>query len=192
MYFGHDIGMKNVNRNVHENCVMARVSRDGKRHQQNFSLRDYGSWEAAERAGAVWVRKKLSELPPPKTTRGIMNVRNTSGVVGVNLGVTVRKMQNGNVHLYPRWTARWPGCPHKGGLSIKIVYNGVTDSEFHLNEKEAFVLAVLALENEEISRDRLQSLYASIKGSSKYKSILARRNEEGIRERFWEEGVDCF
>lgn len=182
--------MKNVNRNVQENCVMGRVSREGKRHQKNFPLRDYDSWEAAERAAAVWVRKRTVTLPPPRTTRGIMNARNTSGVVGVNLHVSVRKMQNGNVHLYPRWIARWPNSPLSGGLALKVIFNGASESEFQASEKESFVMAVLALENEEVDRTQLKSLYSSIKRRAKYREIISRRNEEGIRERFWENGIE--
>lgn len=182
--------VKNVNRNIQEKCVMGRVSRDGIRHQKNFSLRDFESWEAAEGAAGVWVKKKTRELPPPKTTRGIMNVRNTSGVVGVSIDVSVRKMQNGNEHLYPRWIARWPGCRLSGGLAIKIVYNGASESDFLKSELDAFVMAVLALEHEETDRTKLSGLYSSIKGRKKHRQILARRNEEGIRERLWESGIE--
>ena len=85
----------NITRNVESKCVMARVMRFKKKYQANFTLKDYGTYEAAERAAKRWVAGKKKVLPPPLTSKDIMTVRNQSGVVGVRLASSFKRKPNG-------------------------------------------------------------------------------------------------
>src|SRR5207249_3308246 len=92
------------------------LGRDGalrqtKMHQANFSLKKYGTWSKATRAGKQWLNKTLPTLPPrvESSSRDWMTRRNHSGVVGVYRSPGIVKKRNGNVYECPRWVARWPG-----------------------------------------------------------------------------------
>lgn len=50
-----------MTRNIVECCVTARVDWQGKRILENFSLKDYGNWEAAEAAAKEWINSMLSK-----------------------------------------------------------------------------------------------------------------------------------
>ncbi len=52
-----------LTRNYQEKCVMARVMRETKLYQKNFSLKEYGNWKNAELAGGKWIRELLPTLP---------------------------------------------------------------------------------------------------------------------------------
>jgi len=73
-----------LTKNVQEKCVMARVMRQKKLHQRNFTLKEYGTWEKATRAAKRWIDKILPRLPPKIRSKGLMTRRNHSGVVGVH------------------------------------------------------------------------------------------------------------
>ena len=62
----------NLTKNVQEKCVMARVMRQKKMHQRNFTLKGYGTWEKATRAAKRWIDKILRKLPPKIRSKGLM------------------------------------------------------------------------------------------------------------------------
>lgn len=159
----------NITKNIESKCVMARVNRLGKRHQRNFTLKQYGTYEAAERAAKKWIAGKKKVLPPPSTTKDIMTHRNHSGVVGVRLAKSIRKKKNGREYEYWDWKAYWPNCPYNGGLSWSIIKYG---------EDKAFLLAVLSRKLESIDRNRILLELERLQGTEDYDNILAIRNQK--------------
>jgi hypothetical protein len=151
-----------LTKNTKERCVMARVMRQKKMHQENFSLREYGVWPKAVRAAKRWLNKTLPTLPPKLVSKDRMTSRNHSGVVGVYRSPGIVRKRNGNVYECPRWIARWPGCRYRGGLSWSVK---------QFEEEVAFVLAVLSRRRETINRDTILTEFESIVGTKKYKNV---------------------
>jgi hypothetical protein len=147
-------------------CAMARVMRQGVRHQKNFSLATYGTREAAETAAAAWVRTKIRELPPELPRKDRMTSRNRSGVVGVWLVPVRFAKPDGRRYEYWRWTANWPGCAHRGGVSWYVHQYG---------DDDAFVLAVLSRRMETVDRPAVLAEFDRIDGTPAHDAILARR-----------------
>ncbi len=123
--------------------VMARITRQGELHQQNFPLTQFKSWEKAERAAKRWVKELLPTLPVAHSTKGKLTPRNSSGVVGVRLANATRKR---NERTYPdwRWVAFWPGCPQPGGVGWSVKGYG---------DRDAFLSACIARELETLDRE---------------------------------------
>jgi len=144
---------------------MARVMRVGQRHQKNFSLSEYGSWEDAERAGAKWVKATIASLPPVKTTEGLLTLRNTSGEVGVSMSRTEFRKKGKKHHNYYRWIARWPGCRFSGGLAWSWQQFG---------DDDAYVLAVLSRRMRTVDREAVFERFTEIDGKAEYRKILAQ------------------
>ena len=152
-----------LTKNITEKCVMARVMRRKKKHQQNFTLKKYGTWQKATRAARRWIEIILPKLPPKIRSKGLMTRRNHSGVVGVFWSPGIVKRPNGNVYECPRWVARWVGCPYHGGLSWM---------EKMFEHEGAFVLAVLSRRLETINRDKILTKFESIQGTKEYREIV--------------------
>ncbi|MEO5959786.1 MAG: hypothetical protein ABIZ49_04575 [Opitutaceae bacterium] len=159
--------MKNITRNRAENCVMARVMREKVRHQKNFSLRDHKTWRAAEKAAAGWVRSAVKKLPPEMPRQGRLTVSNNSGVVGVHFSMHVVRKPSGREYEYGRWTARWHGCPNRGGVAWYV-----TDA---VSDEDAFVRATLSLQMKAIDRSAVIERFEEIKRTKSYDDILALR-----------------
>ena len=155
-----------LTKNTKEKCIMARVMRQAKMYQANFSLKQHGTWAEATRAAKQWLKKTLPTLPPKveSSSRDRMTWRNHSGKVGVHRTPGFVRKPNGNVYECPRYVARWPGCKLRGGLSWSVK---------QFEEEGAFVLAVLSRECETINRDRILSEFESIIGTKRYKDIVA-------------------
>ena len=138
----------NLTKNRQEKCVVARVMRQTKLYQKNFSLKKYGTWSQATRAAKQWLKRTLRKLPPKieSSSKGRMTRRNHSGVVGVHRTPGIVRKPNGNVYECPRWVARWPGCKFRGGLGWSVK---------QFEEEGAFVLAVLSRKHETINRDTI-------------------------------------
>jgi hypothetical protein len=151
--------------NITGKYVMARVMRQNKMHSKNFTLKDCGDWANARRAARKWVEEMLPELPPRMSSKGRMTSKNHSGEVGVHWSPGKVPKPNGNVYECPKWIARWPGCPNKGGISW-------TEKQFE--HEGAFVLAVLSRRLETISRDKILTTFESILGTKDYKEIVSK------------------
>lgn len=150
--------MPNTTRNKTSRCVMARISRNGEKYQENFTLRQYRTWKAAEAAADKWVKKMKKELPAPTPRKNRMTKRNSSGVVGV-----WAFLDDSKTNSYCRWYARWPGCPNRGGVSF---------SADMLGDDEAFACAYLARTNETTDRDWVLKKLNTFKKTKKYQNIL--------------------
>lgn len=159
----------NITRNLESKCIMARVMRFKKKYQKDFTLKDYGTFEAAERAAKKWIGGKKKVLPPPQTSKNIMTNRNQSGVVGVRLARNLKRKPNGLEYEYWRWMAFWPDCPFTGGLGWSINKHG---------ENDAFVLAVLSRKLESVNRDRILLELERIRNTDDYDDILAIKTQE--------------
>lgn len=145
---------------------MARVMRQTKMHQANFSLKKYGTWQEATRAAKQWLKETLPTLPPriELSSKDRMTDRNHSGKVGVHRSSGIVKKRNGNVYECPRYIARWPGCKYRGGLSWSVK---------QFEEEGAFVLAVLSRQRETINRDKILTEFESILGTKEFSDIVA-------------------
>jgi hypothetical protein len=154
-----------LTKNLKEKCVMARVMHQNQMHQENFSLKKHGSWIKAMGAARAWIKQKLPKLPPKISSKGRMTRRNHSGEVGVHWSPGIVKKPNGNVYGCPKWIAKWPNCPNKGGISW-------TEKQFE--HEGAFVLAVLSRRLETINRDKILTEFESILGKKKCAEIVSK------------------
>ena len=150
--------MPNTTKNRASKCVMARISRNGEKYQENFTLRKYRTWKAAQAAADKWVRKMKRTLPAPESRRDRITKRNSSGVVGVWAFLDDSKSNS-----YCRWYARWPGCPNRGGVSF---------SADMLGDDDAFACAYLARQNETVDREWITKRLGRFKKTKKYKEIM--------------------
>jgi len=141
---------------------MARISRNGEKYQENFTLKKYKTWKAAELAAAKWVAKMRKELPPPAGRKNRMTKRNSSGIVGV-----WAFLDDSKTNTYCRWYARWPGCPNRGGVSF---------SADRLGDDDAFACAYLARINETVDRDWIFKKLGSFKKTKKFKEVLKQKS----------------
>jgi hypothetical protein len=158
----------NLTRNTKEKCIMARLMRQGQKHQKNFSLAKHGTWEAAERAASKWVNKQKKLLPPSEmNAKGRMSSRNQSGVVGVYLARRTVRKPSGKEYEYWSWCARWPECPVAGGIAWRISRN--------LSEDDAFALAVLTREMETADRDQVRKKLARVRGRASHEAIMEKK-----------------
>jgi len=155
-----------LTKNKKEKCIMARVMRQTRLYQANFSLKKYGTWSKATRAARQWLNKTLPTLPPKveSSSKDRMTSRNHSGVVGVHRTPGIVRKRNGNVYECPRYVAGWPGCEFSGGLSWSVK---------QFEEEGAFALAVIARRRETINRDSILTEFESIIGTKKYRDIVA-------------------
>ncbi|MGI8435898.1 MAG: hypothetical protein ACR2NX_03200 [Chthoniobacterales bacterium] len=147
---------------------MARVQRQRTRHQEAFPIKEHGSWEFAEKAADVWIRRMERTLPPPITAKNLMTRRNSSGVVGVHPRHEVIRKASGKEYEYYYWVSRWPGCRLKAGVKWAIHTFG---------DDDAFVLAVLCREMEVDSRERVIDEFMTAMDDDRYRQILVRRKQ---------------
>jgi hypothetical protein len=156
--------------NVAENCVMARIVRQGERHQANFTLKKLGTWKRAMKEGRKWVKATIVALPPKATMAGRMTSRNSSGFVGVRL-VRGRKVRNGKEYLEWRWLAFWPGCPFAGGIGFSISRYG---------DKGAFMRAYLARDFQMVDREWLEAVTPDFMKSPEGALALRRKAQSPV------------
>jgi hypothetical protein len=143
--------------------------RKGRRHQRNFTLKQFKTWIAAEEAASRWVKAQLKVLPPSEmNARDRMTVRNHSGIVGVNKTKHLVRKSTGLEYEYWRWTAHWPGCRNSGGVSWYISRFG---------DDAAFVLAALSRRLESTNREEVIAKLEGIKGTKEYRAILRLKNQ---------------
>ena len=147
-------------------CVMARIRRQGKLYQANFTLREHGNWKTARAVAERWVNSLIRNLPPPMTSKDRQTSRNKSGVVGVYRHREVHRKRNGRKAVYYSWVARWPGCPYRGGVKWPVKRFG---------EDDAFVLAVLCRRLETESRSRVTDWLENIRDNQEYIELLSLR-----------------
>lgn len=167
---GDSEAFMHLTRNIREKCVMARIMRKAKLHQKNFTLKQFGTWEAAEAAAKEWVQSQLLVLPPiEKNSKDRMTSRNHSGVVGVNLARHFIRKKDGREFEYWKWVAKWPGCPLSGGIGW---YTRT------LGDDDAFALAVLSRRMETVGRPRVMEELERIYGSPEHEAIMALKKQE--------------
>ena len=148
--------------NAKEKCVMARIGRQRKLYRANFTLKQFGSYDAATAAAQEWVSLRLPELPAPTPSKGRRTHRNTSGVVGVRLADATRR-KNGNVYPDWRWVANWPNCERIGGVGWSVK---------HYGDDRSFVSAFIARAHETSDRLEVESLFLRTFNSAEYADIL--------------------
>ena len=159
-----------LTRNKPEKYVMARIMRKAELHQKNFTLKQFGTWEAAEVAAKEWRDAQLEVLPPiERNSKDRMTSRNHSGVVGVHLGRHVLRKRDGREYEYWRWIAGWPGCPFSGGVGWSICT---------LGDDDAFALAVLSRRMETVNRGKARDELERIYGSAEHQAIMALKSQE--------------
>lgn len=137
-------------------------------YQKSFSLKEYGTWKAAEAEGLKWISEQKEILPPSRMNEeGRMTKRNRSGVVGVFIARSVRKKPNGKKYEHWKWIARWPGCPYSGGITWTI--NEETPDD------DAFALAYLSREMRSVDRDKVREKLSQIYGSAEHSEIVNKK-----------------
>ena len=156
----------NITRNTPSRSVVARISRGGEIHSQNFGLAIHKSWEHAEAAAEKWVSEMLAKLPDPTPVKDRKTKRNSSGIVGVQLKES-SKSKNGNTWTSYSWQAFWPGRP--GGSSWSI-------SKF--GNEQAFVRAALSRRLETTDRKRVEEEFQRISITAEYKEILKMKAQD--------------
>ena len=160
----------NVTRNRQEKTVVLRIQRQGKMYHQAFALSKYeGSWTQAEAAARERRDELLPNMPKRDSGRGRMTRRNSSGVVGVSLGLRTVTQADGSLRTYTRWIAKWPDCPKRGGMPWSVMAYG---------EDDAFVLAALSREMESIDAKKILAELERIKDKKKYQEILSKRKSK--------------
>ena len=147
--------------------VIARLMRVKILHKKLFTLKKFKTVEAAWKAAEAWEASMKKRLPSimPRVER--MTRSNTSGVVNVFPSTHVVRKKTGPVYEYPRWTARWKGCPNTGGVSWTATGN--------LDEDDAFVLAFLTHELRTVNRDKVRSKFEMVSKTKRYDEILKIR-----------------
>jgi hypothetical protein len=160
-----------LTKNRQERCVMARVVRQRKLYQANFSLKEHGDWDKATAAAEKWLRSVLKNLPPPISRKGLMTANNSSGVVGVFQHRAVRK-RRGRKKIYRSWIAWWPKCKTRGGVRWSVKKYG---------EDDAFVLAVLCRRLESPLRARVLEVLNETRRTIEYNKILQSRRGKQSR-----------
>lgn len=159
-----------LTRNQQEKCVMARIMRQAQMHQRNFTLKRYGTWEAAEAAATKWRDDQLQVLPPiARNAKDRMTSRNHAGVVGVHLARRRLRKEDGREYEYWRWIARWPGCPHSGGVGWSL---------HTLGDDDAFALAVLSRRMETVNRTKVMDELERIYGSKEHLEIMTLKSQQ--------------
>jgi hypothetical protein len=141
---------------------MARVVRQRKLYQANFSLKEYEDWDKAKAAAQKWLRSLLKNLPPPVSRKGLMTANNRSGVVGVYQHRESKKRMGRKV-VYRSWVAWWSGCEIRGGVKWPVKKFG---------DDEAFVLAVLTRRLETHDRARILEEIKETRRTIEYNKIL--------------------
>ena len=155
--------MRNMTRNEPSGCVMARVMRSKQRFEENFSVKQYGSWEAAEKEAKKWLKSIQNELPPAIPVKNRKTRRNGSGVVGVSLKTSVKQGEHDEWTHYS-WHAFWPGKPGGSGWGIN-----------KYGDERAFICACIARQHETTDREFIESEYQRLKGSAAYRKLLAQK-----------------
>ena len=147
----------------------ASIMRSRKRHQEYFTLKEYGSKEKAVLAANKWISKLEKKLPARLSSKNILTSRNKSGAVGVRLDLNVKRKNNGKIYPYWRWIAFWPSAPSRGGFAWSINRYG--------GDKNAFVLAYLSREYESIDRNKILNEFEKIRNTNKYREILSLKKQ---------------
>lgn len=155
-----------ITRNEKEKYVRAKLMRRSQVYQEYFTLREYGSWTKAERAAKGWLKTLLPKLPPPLPREGMMTRRNRSGVVGVYRSAGRITTRSGKEYSAPKWVARWPECPFRGGLSWSV-------TEF--DEEGAFALAFISLQEKTVDRAKVLRRLEKLIETPKFDELLAQR-----------------
>jgi hypothetical protein len=153
----------NYTRNTSSKCVTARVTRARELHSRNFSLAEYKTWGAAEKAAKRWLDRIKPSLPAPISVRHRKTKRNASGIVGVQLKRSVKRGKHSRWVQYA-WSAVWTEKP--GGVSWAIEKYG---------DKQAFVCATIARRLETADRHAVEQKFSRIKGTPEYRAILKQK-----------------
>jgi hypothetical protein len=157
----------NVTRNLQAKCVRAKVMRRGKLYQDYFTVRNFRTWAKAEAAARRWTKALLARLPPPLPREGRLTKKNKSGIAGVYRSAGQLQRANGRKYSSPRWVARWPECPLRGGVSWSVR---------QFSEEGAFALAVICLDQKTADREQALTYLETIMDTPELDAICARRN----------------
>lgn len=123
---------------------MMRISRGGEHTNEFFSDKKYQGKRRALAASRARYKELVSQLPAPKTTKGVRTHRNQSGVVGVHLSVC----ESSHGKVYSSYCAAWKTTD---GMRKKISF-----SFKKYTKKIAWDLACLARELETVDRSKIE------------------------------------
>jgi len=138
---------------------MMRISRGGEHTNEFFSDKKYSGKRKALAASRARYSQLVSQLPPPKTTKGIRTHRNQSGVVGVHLSVCESTYGKAYSSYCASWKTR-SGTRNKISFSFK-----------KYTKKIAWELACIARELETTDRAKVER---TLRSRSQKKSAKAQ------------------
>jgi hypothetical protein len=139
--------------------------RGTKRKPVYFSYRRGKDHEGVLAEALHYAHEKNQELgPTPKPAKGLLTLRNTSGVVGVNLDQQIIKE-----NTYYSWAARWPG--NRAGVRFSINSWG--------GDEKSFLLACISRELESKDRELIQHTYRQYQQENKLEHYLRCKNLSG-------------
>jgi hypothetical protein len=139
--------------------------RGTKRKPVYFSYRRGKDHEGVLAEALHYAHAKNQELgPTPKPAKGLLTLRNTSGVVGVSLD-----QQSIRANVYYSWTARWPG--NRAGVRFSINAWG--------GDEKSFLLACISRELESKDRELIQHTYHQYQQENKLEPYLHRKSLSG-------------
>ncbi len=150
---------------------MVRISRGGEKHNRFFSDKEYGGKRKALVAARDHYEELVESLPPAKTSKGILSVRNTSGQVGVHLAVNPSTCWE-DVE-YSSYVASWK---NEDGRRQKISF-----SVEKYGKKKAKDFAIVAREHEITDRNRIEQMSES--QSNKKKSAKKKTAKKNARKK---------
>lgn len=162
-----------LTRKLVDRSVVARIHRQKKCYQKQFTLKVYGTWKAAEDAAKEWVAMTLPTLPKRLSSKNLVTKRNQSGVVGVHYTNGYRMLKNGNKIPYPSYISRWVGCP----VGVSWMFNT------YGGEDNAFIHAVMCRRMETMDREVVEKAVREISnfGKTQILSLLKiRHSEKGV------------
>ena len=93
-------------------------------------------------------------MPPPMSTKNLMNKRNNSGKVGVHISVNVDRRQT-KEYVYWCWTSQW--------IDKEETRKSKTFSWIRYGDELAHELACIARDNETQDMEKIKKAYKKIK-----------------------------
>ena len=160
--------------NISSKCFVFRHPNLFRRKSVVFSYARGQDKDAIKAKAVVFANKMNDALGPIPllSPEGRMTSRNRSGIVCIHPRRTIAKR---NGLPYYAWTARWKGCPLRGGIAWPCLTH---------TDDGAYVLAAISLDLRSTNRPKILEEYEKIRGSATFNEKLSVRPNLRIEE-YW-------
>ena len=115
-----------------------------------FADKKHGGKKKAEQAAKAYYKELDLSMPPPMSTKNLMNKRNNSGKVGVHISVNVDRRQT-KEYVYWCWTSQW--------IDKEETRKSKTFSWIRYGDELAHELACIARDNETQDMEKIKKAY---------------------------------